>query len=55
MSSTSLIAAALFSVYLVLASGFEKGLIYTIELHLLYFPVLFLVSIGYAGFALVAY
>lgn len=44
MSSTSLIAAALFSVYLVLASGFEKGLIYTIELHLLYFPVLFLVS-----------
>lgn len=44
MSSTSFIAAALFSVFLVLASGFEKGLIYTIELHILYFPVPFLVS-----------
>jgi hypothetical protein len=44
MSSTSLVAAALFSVFLVLASGFEKGLIYTIELHILYFPVPFLVS-----------
>ncbi len=44
MSLTSLVAAALFSVFLVLASGFEKGLIYTIELHILYFPVPFLVS-----------
>ncbi|MFQ5545327.1 MAG: hypothetical protein ACE5FE_05030 [Acidiferrobacterales bacterium] len=44
MASASLIAAALFSVFLVLASGFEKGLIYTIELHILYFPVPFLVS-----------
>ncbi len=44
MSLTSLIAAALFSGFLVLASGFEKGLIYTIELHILYFPIPFLVS-----------
>jgi len=44
MLLASLIAAALFSVFLVLASGFEKGLIYTIELHILYFPVPFLVS-----------
>ncbi len=44
MFLTSLVAAALFSVFLVLASGFEKGLIYTIELHILYFPVPFLVS-----------
>jgi hypothetical protein len=44
MFSTSLIAAALFSAFLVLVSGFEKGLIYTIELHLLYFPIPFLVS-----------
>ncbi len=44
MLLASFIAAALFSVFLVLASGFEKGLIYTIELHILYFPVPFLVS-----------
>ena len=44
MSLTSLIAAALFSGFLMLASGFEKGLIYTIELHILYFPIPFLVS-----------
>ena len=44
MSLTSFIAAALFSVFLVLTSGLEKGLIYTIELHILYFPVPFLVS-----------
>ena len=46
MSLTSFIVAALFSVFLVLASGFEKGLIYTIELHILYFPVPFLVSMA---------
>ncbi len=44
MLLASFIAAALFSVFLVLASGFEKGLIYTIELHILYFPAPFLVS-----------
>lgn len=44
MFSASLIAAALFSGFLMLASGFEKGLIYTIELHILYFPVPFLTS-----------
>lgn len=44
MSSTSLIAAAIFSVFLMLASGFERGLIYTIELHLLYFPIPFLTA-----------
>lgn len=45
MASASLIAAAMFSVFLVLVSGFEKGLIYTIELHLLYFPIPFLTSL----------
>jgi hypothetical protein len=44
MSLASLITAALFSVLLVLSSGFEKGLIYTIELSFLYFPIPFLVS-----------
>ncbi|MCZ6733109.1 MAG: hypothetical protein O7B27_11285 [Gammaproteobacteria bacterium] len=44
MSLTSFIVAGLFSVFLVLASGFEKGLIYTIEWHILYFPVPFFLS-----------
>ncbi len=45
IASTSLIAAALFSVVLVLMSGFEKGLIYMIELSILYFPIPFLLSV----------
>ena len=49
MALTSAITAALFSVVLVLLSGFEKGLIYTIELSILYFPIPFVLSMVILG------